>query len=111
MALLSDSVSQITYFDLETLPHEEFMQELVLAHALLQRAVSGAGNEDELIHFHDMQWWYSTSLVPASPSHTSLGWSALANEKDYLEMLQKLTSYIGPAQITVELTNVRLHRS
>lgn len=109
MAVSPDSVSQITYFDLDTLSHEDFVVELVLAHALLQRAVSGDGDEDELIQFHDMQWWYSTSHTPTNSSSTPLNWSALVDEKDHRDMLQKVTSYHGSTELTVEFTNVCLH--
>lgn len=109
MAVPPSFVSQITYFDLDTLSHEEFMQELVLAHALLQRAASRDGDDDELIHFHDMQWWYSVSLTPANSSSTPPNWSTLVEESEYREMLQRVTSYYDPTELTVELTNVCLY--
>lgn len=107
MAVPSGFVSQIAYFDLQALPYDEFVEELVLAHGLLQQKASGTGEGDELILFHEMRWWYSLSATPASFSYTPRRWYTLADEEDYRKMLEDVSSYLGPADLAVDFTNVR----
>lgn len=107
MAVPAGFVSQITYLDLQDLPYTEFVEELVLAHALLQRKASGLGEDDELIMFNEMQWWYSLSATPASYFHTPRTWSTLVDEKDYRNLLRQVANYRGSTDLAVEFTNVR----